>query len=86
MGGDYVDVIIFAAIAAFLVFRLLSVLGKRTGQEGSRDPFGIARNADISQGGEKPEKLPLTHGKNDTGENQMHGHTHGCTQCRTRSN
>ena len=68
MGGDYVDVIIFAAIAAFLVFRLLSVLGKRTGQEGSRDPFGIARNADISQGGEKPEKLPLTHGKNDTGD------------------
>ena len=33
MGGDYVDVIIFAAIAAFLVFRLLSVLGKRTGQK-----------------------------------------------------
>ena len=49
MGGDYVDVIIFAAIAAFLVFRLVSVLGKRTGQEGSRDPFGMARSADISE-------------------------------------
>ena len=55
MGGDYVDVIIFAAIAAFLVFRLVSVLGKRTGQEGSRDPFGIARSADITDREENPE-------------------------------
>ena len=55
MGGDYVDVIIFAAIAAFLVFRLISVLGKRTGQEGSRDPFGIARSADITDREENPE-------------------------------
>lgn len=55
MGGDYVDVIIFAAIAAFLVFRLVSVLGKRTGQERSRDPFGIARSADITDREEKPE-------------------------------
>ncbi|MDA0655645.1 MAG: Tim44/TimA family putative adaptor protein [Proteobacteria bacterium] len=53
MGGDYIDVIIFAAIAAVLVFRLVSVLGKRTGEERSRDPFGLARGNDISQGGEK---------------------------------
>ena len=50
MGGDYIDVIIFAAIAAVLVFRLVSVLGKRTGEERSRDPFGLARGSDISQG------------------------------------
>ena len=56
MGGDYVDVIIFAAIAAFLVFRLVSVLGKRTGQEGSRDPFGIARSADIAERENNSEK------------------------------
>lgn len=55
MGGDYVDVIIFAAIAAFLVFRLVGVLGKRTGQEGSRDPFGIARSAEISEREENTE-------------------------------
>jgi predicted lipid-binding transport protein (Tim44 family) len=55
MGGDYIDVIIFAAIAAVLVFRLVSVLGKRTGEERSRDPFGLARGSDISQG---PETSP----------------------------
>jgi predicted lipid-binding transport protein (Tim44 family) len=48
MGGEYIDVIIFAAIAAILIFRLVSVLGKRTGEERSRDPFGMARGSDVS--------------------------------------
>ncbi len=41
----YLDILLFAVIAAFLVFRLRSVLGKRTGHQGPgpgeqrRDPF-----------------------------------------------
>jgi len=58
MGGDYIDVIIFAAIAAFLVFRLVSVLGKRTGEERPRDPFGMARSGDMPHGNENtPENV-----------------------------
>jgi predicted lipid-binding transport protein (Tim44 family) len=39
--GDfqYFDIILFAMIAAFLVLRLRSVLGRRTGNERRRDPF-----------------------------------------------
>lgn len=33
MGGGFLDIIIFAVIALFLVFRLRSVLGRRTGHE-----------------------------------------------------
>tara|TARA_B100001093_G_scaffold175190_1_gene167947 strand:+ start:812 stop:1486 length:675 start_codon:yes stop_codon:yes gene_type:complete len=69
MGGDYVDVIIFAAIAAFLVFRLVSVLGKRTGQEGSRDPFGIARSADITEREKNPEKSRVASGLDPQDDN-----------------
>src|ERR1700735_3235184 len=41
MDGDYqiLDILLFAGIAAFLVFRLRSVLGRRTGLERRRDPF-----------------------------------------------
>ncbi|HUB94542.1 MAG TPA: Tim44/TimA family putative adaptor protein [Stellaceae bacterium] len=41
MDGDYqlLDILLFAAIAGFLVFRLRSVLGRRTGLERRRDPF-----------------------------------------------
>ena len=64
MGGDYIDVIIFAAIAAFLVLRLVSVLGKRTGEERPRDPFGMARGSDMARGNENtPENVvPLPGG------------------------
>src|SRR4029077_10676699 len=34
----YFDIILFAMVAAFLVLRLRSVLGRRTGQEGRPDP------------------------------------------------
>ncbi|WP_119169391.1 Tim44/TimA family putative adaptor protein [Algihabitans albus] len=41
MGTGLLDIIILGAIAAFLVLRLRSVLGKRTGHQGGReyDPF-----------------------------------------------
>ncbi|MFI4947565.1 MAG: Tim44/TimA family putative adaptor protein [Alphaproteobacteria bacterium] len=35
----YFDIILFAMVAAFLVLRLRSVLGRRTGQEPRRDPL-----------------------------------------------
>lgn len=38
-GFEYFDIILFAMIAAFLVYRLGSVLGKRTGHERQADPF-----------------------------------------------
>jgi predicted lipid-binding transport protein (Tim44 family) len=37
--GQYFDIILFAMIAGFLVLRLRSVLGRRTGLERRRDPF-----------------------------------------------
>ncbi|MGH6931595.1 MAG: Tim44/TimA family putative adaptor protein [Dongiaceae bacterium] len=40
MGSEYFDIIILAAIAVFLVMRLYRVLGRRTGHEQRRDPFG----------------------------------------------
>ena len=39
-GFEYFDIILFAMIAAFLVYRLGSVLGKRTGHEQRGEPFG----------------------------------------------
>lgn len=40
-GFGFFDIILFAMLAAFLVYRLGSVLGKRTGHERGRpDPFG----------------------------------------------
>jgi predicted lipid-binding transport protein (Tim44 family) len=39
--SSFVDIVIFAMVAAFLVLRLRSVLGRRTGNERRRaDPFG----------------------------------------------
>jgi predicted lipid-binding transport protein (Tim44 family) len=38
-GYQLIDILLFAAIAGFLVFRLRSVLGRRTGLEQRRDPF-----------------------------------------------
>ena len=48
-GFEYFDIILFAMIAAFLVYRLGSVLGKRTGHERQgREPFGRAGGKDSS--------------------------------------
>ena len=38
-GFQFFDIILFAMVAAFLVLRLRSVLGRRTGHEQQRDPF-----------------------------------------------
>jgi predicted lipid-binding transport protein (Tim44 family) len=38
-GFQVLDILLFAAIAGFLVLRLRSVLGRRTGLEQRRDPF-----------------------------------------------
>jgi hypothetical protein len=38
-GVQFLDIIIFAAIAVFLGLRLRGVLGRRTGNERQRDPF-----------------------------------------------
>ncbi len=39
-GYQFLDIILFALVAAFLILRLRSVLGRRNGHEGpSRDPF-----------------------------------------------
>lgn len=49
--GSFVDVVIFAAIAVFLVFRLRGVLGKRTGhdQRPGYDPFRQDNQTDTTQ-------------------------------------
>ncbi len=38
-GFQYLDILVFAVIAGFLVLRLRSVLGRRTGTERRREPF-----------------------------------------------
>ncbi len=48
-GFQFIDIILFAMIAAFLVLRLRSVLGRRDGHEGSRgDPFKTPNRRDKS--------------------------------------
>jgi predicted lipid-binding transport protein (Tim44 family) len=48
MGGgfQFLDIILFAVVAVFLVVRLRSVLGRRTGTEQRRDPFAGAPSND----------------------------------------
>ena len=40
--GSLFEILLYAALAAFVLFRLRSVLGKRTGHEERRDPFAEA--------------------------------------------
>ena len=64
MGDSYIDILLFAAIAAFLVFRLRNVLGKRVGHErpehASRDRFSNDPNRDqpANDPGDKVVPLP----------------------------
>jgi predicted lipid-binding transport protein (Tim44 family) len=57
-GFPFFDIIIFAAIAAFLVLRLRNVLGRRTGHQSrpDRDPFQAAQVED--QASDKIVHLP----------------------------
>jgi len=54
-GIQFLDIIIFAMIAVFLVMRLRSMLGRRTGHERRRDPFAPGR---AEEKGEKIVPLP----------------------------
>jgi predicted lipid-binding transport protein (Tim44 family) len=59
MSGDYqfLDIILFALVAAFLILRLRSVLGRRNGHEGpTQDPFGTSSRREASD--EKVVRLP----------------------------
>lgn len=65
-GFQFLDIILFAAVAAFFVLRLRSVLGKRTGHQqppGRRDPFKAARREgereDSEEGAEGEKVIPL---------------------------
>ncbi len=58
-GFDFVDIIIFAMLAAFLVYRLRSVLGKRTGHENQRpDPFPAQQDSATDAGNDNVIALP----------------------------
>jgi predicted lipid-binding transport protein (Tim44 family) len=58
-GFQFFDIILFAAIAAFLVLRLRSVLGKRTGHEQrpSQDPFKPEQQQRQPQGQSDRDKV-----------------------------
>jgi len=56
-GVQFFDIIIFAAIAVFLGLKLRSVLGRRTGNERPRDPFGPLSTGDAA-GRDKVVPLP----------------------------
>lgn len=64
-GVQFLDIIIFAAIAVFLGLRLRNVLGRRTGNEKPRDPFkrpGQAsgkRDAEAREDGGRDKVIPL---------------------------
>ncbi len=53
-GFQFVDIIFFALVAAFIILRLRSVLGRRTGNERRQDPFA------------KPQPGPKVPGQPDT--------------------
>ncbi len=56
--GQFFDIVLFAMIAGFLILRLRSVLGKRTGQERQRpDPFGprSRKSGDANASQQRPE-------------------------------
>lgn len=54
MGGDFdlIQILIFAAVAAFLIYRLRSVLGRRTGHERQRRHPFEPRGEEARQGAE----------------------------------
>ena len=82
-GFQFLDVIILAAVAAFLVFRLRGVLGKRTGhqQRPGYDPFDQKKKEEAGQ--EKVVQLP-DRGKDtatgDTTAEAQDGELAGLTQ------
>jgi predicted lipid-binding transport protein (Tim44 family) len=55
--AHYFDIILFAMVAAFLVLRLRSVLGRRTGQERPHDPVLRRAEAPVDKVGDKVVSL-----------------------------
>src|SRR5712691_6782185 len=53
----YFDIILFAMVAGFLVLRLRSVLGRRTGQERQHDPLLRRAEAPADNSGDKVVSL-----------------------------
>src|SRR5579883_341035 len=58
-GFQFLEIIVFALIAGFLVLRLRSVLGRRTGNERRRDPFVPPKPDTMS---DKVVQLPARNG------------------------
>ncbi len=65
----FLDILIFAAIAAFLVFRLRNVLGRRDGHQGrpTIDPFRQKPEGE-AKGGEEEKVIPLPGRNNQSAE------------------
>jgi predicted lipid-binding transport protein (Tim44 family) len=61
-GGFPIDLILFAMVAAFLVLRLRSVLGKRTGFERPPQPQGAAEGSAVRAEGVREEIMPAQRG------------------------
>jgi predicted lipid-binding transport protein (Tim44 family) len=61
-GGFPIDLILFAMVAAFLVLRLRSVLGKRTGYERPPQPQGAAEGPTVRAEGVREEIMPAQRG------------------------
>lgn len=73
-GFQFFDIILFAAIAAFLVLRLRSVLGKRTGheQQSGQDPFKQNQTKRDGQGQSDRDKVIQMPDRGDkAGEDQV---------------
>jgi predicted lipid-binding transport protein (Tim44 family) len=61
-GGFPIDLILFAMVAAFLVLRLRSVLGKRTGFERPPQPQGASEGSAVRAEGVREEIMPAQRG------------------------
>jgi len=65
----FIDIIFFAMVAAFIAFRLRSVLGRRTGNERRRtNPFLASEKKQEGQPADNVVKLPDRHASLDDGE------------------
>ncbi len=63
---QFIDIILFAMIAVFLILRLRNVLGRRDGREGGhRDPFGPNVSAKEISDGQDKKTIQLPDGKDE---------------------
>ena len=74
-GFQFIDIILFAMIAAFLILRLRSVLGRHKdsgepSQRNQQDPFGSDANNQNDEVGDNVISLP-EHGPVDTEEDEI---------------